>query len=236
MKDLLRRILFIDIETVRLTESYDALDERLQKAWERKAGWLTKEDPKSPEEVYLDKAGIYAEFGRVVVIGLGILHPTEDGWKLRTKALFQENEHSLLTEFSNILTRMNQDELMLCAHNGKEFDFPYLSRRMRINRISLPQTLDIAGKKPWEIQHLDTMEMWKFGDFKHYTSLELLSALFGIDSSKDDLDGSGVGKAFYEDNDPEKIMEYCLRDVEVTARLLMHLKGWHDTKITVERR
>jgi DNA polymerase elongation subunit (family B) len=234
MKSILRKILFIDIETVRLKDHYDEMDDRLKASWERKAVYLGKDLQKTPEEIYHERAGIFAEFGRIVVIGMGFLHETPDGWKLRTKALYHEDEHQLLNDFVEVLARMNQDELMLCAHNGKEFDFPYLSRRMRINRIPLPQALDISGKKPWEIQHLDTMEMWKFGDFRHYTSLDLLAALFGVESSKVVMDGADVGHTFYEDKDPEKIMTYCLKDVEVTARIFMHLKGWHDIDITLE--
>ncbi len=208
MKSILRKILFIDIETVRLKDHYDEMDDRLKASWERKAVYLGKDLQKTPEEIYHERAG--------------------------TKALYHEDEHQLLNDFVEVLARMNQDELMLCAHNGKEFDFPYLSRRMRINRIPLPQALDISGKKPWEIQHLDTMEMWKFGDFRHYTSLDLLAALFGVESSKVVMDGADVGHTFYEDKDPEKIMTYCLKDVEVTARIFMHLKGWHDIDITLE--
>ncbi len=236
MKEYLRNILFIDIETVRVTDSFDQLDNRMQEAWIKKSAWMTRDSDLTPAEAFTGKASIYAEFGRVVVIGMGLLHRQNDEWILRQKAIYHEDERQLLEEFREVLSRMNQDELMLCAHNGKEFDFPYLSRRMRINRIPLPAALDIAGKKPWEIQHLDTMELWKFGEYKHYTSLDLLAALFGIESSKSDMDGSEVGKTFYKENDPERIMTYCLKDVEVTARLFLHLKGWHDLSFRVNRK
>ncbi len=236
MKELLRNILFIDIETVRLTRSFDELDERMKEAWKKKSSWLTRENDKTPEEAYHDRAAIHAEFGRVVVIGMGIIHEADGEWVLRTKALYDEDEAKLLQSFKDVLGRTKQDDLMLCAHNGKEFDFPYLSRRMRINRIPLSRALDISGKKPWEIQHLDTMEMWKFGDFRHYTSLDLLATLFNIESSKAEMDGSEVGETFYTEKNPEKIMDYCLRDVEVTARLFLHLKGWHDVSCRVERK
>jgi len=236
MKELLRNILFVDIETVRLTRSFEELDDRMQAAWIKKSAWLSRDNDKSPEQTYNDRAAIHAEFGRVVVIGMGIIHEVDGEWVLRTKALYDEDETRLLQSFREVLGRTKQDELMLCAHNGKEFDFPYLSRRMRINRIPLSRALDISGKKPWEIQHLDTMEMWKFGDFRHYTSLDLLATLFNIESSKTDMDGSEVGETFYTEKDPEKIMDYCLRDVEVTARLFLHLKGWHDVSIRVERK
>ncbi len=236
MKEYLRNILFVDIETVRLTEEFDQLDDRLREAWIKKAAWMQRDDDRSAGELYEDRGGIYAEFGRVVVIGMGILHEKGGEWILRTKSLFHPDEKVVLRAFSEVLSRTNQDELMLCAHNGKEFDFPYLSRRMRINHIPLPQALDIAGKKPWEIQHLDTMEMWKFGDFRHLTSLDLLAALFNIESSKTVMDGSEVGKTFYIERDHEKIQEYCLRDVEVTARLFLHLKGWHELTFRTDRK
>lgn len=236
MKEILRNILFIDIETVRTTERLDELAPRLQEAWQKKAAWLGREDGRSAEELFEERAGIYAEFGRVVVIGMGILHESEGEWVLRTKALSGDNEAQVLGAFNDVLARTNQDDLMLCAHNGKEFDFPYLSRRMRINQIPLPHALNISGKKPWEIQHIDTMEMWKFGDYRHYTSLDLLAALFNIESSKTVMDGSEVGKTFYTDRDLERIADYCLRDVEVTARLFLHLKGWHGLTFRVERK
>ncbi|WP_343034264.1 3'-5' exonuclease [Fulvivirga lutimaris] len=220
----IKNILFLDIETVGQTTDYQGLDERLKKQWARKASFLKKEEDISDEQLFLDRAGIYAEFGKVVVIGLGYFHIEGEEVQLRTKALSGDDEKELLLEFKHLLSKMAPD-VRLCAHNGKEFDFPYLSRRMLINGIALPTALNLSGKKPWEVNHLDTMDMWKFGDWKNYTSLDLLATIFGIESSKTDMDGSMVNTVYHEQKDLNKIAKYCLQDVVVTAKLYTKLQS-----------
>lgn len=224
MNTALKNILFLDIETVGQSFDYDQLDDRLKTQWARKAAFLKKDTDQSDESLYLDRAGIYAEFGKVVVIGMAFFHEENDTLQLRTKTLSNDNEEVLLEQFKSILNKMSPD-LKLCAHNGKEFDFPYLSRRMLINGIALPDILNLSGKKPWEVNHLDTMEMWKFGDWKHYTSLDLLAAIFQITSSKTDMDGSMVNSTYHAEKNLNKIAEYCIRDVIVTAQLYAKLKS-----------
>ena len=155
----------------------------MQKLWSKKADNLQKngnDQPLTAEEIY-QRAGIYAEFGKIICISTGFF-----GQDLfRIKSFYGDNETELLQNFADLLNKyFNQSFHILCAHNGKEFDFPYISRRMIINRIPLPAILDTAGRKPWEVNHLDTMELWKFGDYKSYTSLELLSAILNISYSK----------------------------------------------------
>ncbi|MEQ8244112.1 3'-5' exonuclease [Fulvivirga sp.] len=220
----IKNILFLDIETVGQTTDYQSLDERLKNQWARKASFLKKEEGITDEQLFLDRAGIYAEFGKVVVIGLGYFHAEGEEVQLRTKALSGDDEKELLLEFKQLLSKMAPD-IRLCAHNGKEFDFPYLSRRMLINGIALPTALNLSGKKPWEVNHLDTMDMWKFGDWKNYTSLDLLAAIFGIESSKTDMDGSMVNTVYHEQKDLNKIAKYCLQDVVVTAKLYTKLQS-----------
>lgn len=222
-KDL-KDILFLDIETVSQSYDYDSLDERIKKQWARKAAFLKKDENQTDEDLFLERSGIYAEFGKIIVIGLGFFHQKGDQLQFRTKALQNDNELGLLEEFRSIITKMTPD-LRLCGHNGREFDFPYLSRRMLINDLSLPDALNLSGKKPWEINHLDTMDMWKFGDWKHYTSLDLLAAIFRIESSKSGMDGSMVNQVYHKDNDLNKIADYCIRDVVVTAKLYAKLKS-----------
>ena len=229
----LKNILFLDIETVSASDSFKALDERFKTLWSRKASFLKKEENITEEQFYFQRAGIYAEFGKIISIGIGIFSFENDQIQLRLKSLYNDDEHKLLTDFRDILTKIKSDNLKLCAHNGKEFDFPYLSRRMLINGISLPDALDLAGKKPWEINHIDTMDMWKFGDWKHYTSLDLLAGIFNIESSKTDMNGSDVNRVYYEDKDLRKIADYCLQDVEVTARLYLKLKNIQAESIEV---
>ncbi|MBL6446192.1 3'-5' exonuclease [Fulvivirga sp. 29W222] len=224
MKEL-KDILFLDIETVSISETFEELSERMKTLWSRKASFLKREEGLTEDEFYFQRAGIYAEFGKVVSIGIGFFHAEEERLELRLKGLYNEDEKALLEHFNVVLGKMRSDNLKLCAHNGREFDFPYLSRRMLINGISLPSVLDLAGKKPWEINHIDTMDMWKFGDWKHYTSLDLLAAIFNIESSKTDMNGSDVNRVYYKDRKLEKIADYCLQDVAVTAQLYLKLKN-----------
>ncbi len=224
-------ILFIDIETVSETCNYDELSERIKTQWARKSAFLKNDSNKSAEELYHDRAAIYAEFGRIITIGLGYFTSNEEGeLTLRLTSIAGHGEKQLLQDFLDLLSKFNQDKLQLCGHNGKEFDFPYMCRRLLVNGFKLPYVLNTSGKRPWEVNHLDTMEMWKFGDWKHYTSLDLLASIFGIESSKGSIDGSQVGKTYYEENDLDKIAKYCMRDVAVTAQLYLKLKSQEGIK------
>ena len=222
----LRNLLILDIETVALTKEYQKLNADLRKHWERKSSFLRNEDELTSEELFSEKAGIYAEFGKVITVAFGIFHDLPDGsLALRVKSVTGHDEAALLKEIKDLLeTIFDPENLRLCAHNGKEFDFPYLSRRMLINGIKLPYVLDNSGKKPWEVNFLDTMEMWKFGDRKNFTSLDLLTTIFNIPSSKSDIDGSMVNKVYYEEeNGLERIQKYCQGDVVATAQLFLKI-------------
>ena len=186
---------------------------------DKKSSFFKDSEDYSPSELY-DRAGIYSEFGRIICIAVGYFHEDE----LRIKAFSHHNEKSLLEEFNMlVMEHFNLKGTQLCAHNGKEFDFPYIARRMIINGITLPLPFQLSGKKPWQINHIDTMELWKFGDYKHFTSLDLLAEILGIESSKSDIDGSMVNEVFYRDNDLERITEYCKRDVSVLAQVYLKL-------------
>lgn len=222
----LRDILFLDIETVANTFEYDSLDERMKVQWSRKAGFLKRGSDQTDEAVYRDRAGIYAEFGKIVCIAVAKFVETENGeLALRTKAYYGHDEKELLQSFKLMVEKMDPNALKLCAHNGKEFDYPYLCRRMLINGTGLPVALNLMGRKSWDIPHLDTMEMWKFGDYKHYTSLDLLAAIFDIPTSKGDLEGSQVNEVYHRQEGLIRIKEYCVRDVVVLAKLFLKLKG-----------
>ncbi len=214
------QILFLDIETVPQFQFYNDLKDSWKNLWAKKSAYFLKED-EAPADVW-KKAGIYAEFGKIICISVGFI--TEE--KLRLKSFYGNDERKLLHEFRELTIKyFNKNDKYLCAHNGKEFDYPYIARRMLINGISLPKILDLAGKKPWEIKHLDTLELWKFGDYKHYTSLELLTEIFNIPTPKDDIDGSMVSKVFYEDNDIERIVKYCEKDVVAVVQLFLRYKN-----------
>jgi uncharacterized protein YprB with RNaseH-like and TPR domain len=219
------KILFFDIETVPLCYRFSDLDQRGQFLWDKKTKFLQERDDLSAEEVY-EKAGIYAEFGKVVCISVGFVLQKAGESQVRLKSIAGKDEKALLLEFINLLNSYyNSDQYLFCAHNGKEFDIPFLSRRILINGLKLPHLLNIAGKKPWEIKHLDTMELWKFGDYKHYTSLDLLTYIFKIPTPKEDMDGSQVASVYYEEEDLDRIIHYCEKDVVATIQLFRRYQG-----------
>lgn len=228
----LEHILFLDIETVAGAKCYDDLPERMQQLWAKKASSLKpSRDDLSAGKFYEEKAGIYAEFGKIVSIALGYFKRDDGELQLRIKDISLHDEKALLEEFKSLIESSfakgipsdNFKTLRLCAHNGKEFDFPYIARRMIVNGIKLPDCLNLAGKKPWEIPHIDTMDFWKFGDYKNFTSLDLLAAILDTPTSKDDIDGSQVNKVYYRENDLERIGRYCKKDVEVLAQVYLKL-------------
>ncbi len=224
MLDNLRldHVLFLDIETVPAFPGFEKLPDGTKKLWEKKAELLMRNDPETTADKLYARAGIYAEFGKIVCISCGFVN----GKEFRIKSFYGDDEQILLEEFAHMLNKhYDTDRYLLCAHNGKEFDFPYIARRMLINSIKLPRILDSAGKKPWEVRHLDTMELWKFGDYKHFTSLELLASVFNIPTPKDDIDGSMVGHVYWEEKDLERIVTYCQKDVITIAQLLRRYMG-----------
>lgn len=222
----LRDILFLDIETVGASESFSSLGERFKTLWARKAAFLKREEGQTTDDLFELRAGIYAEFGKVIVIAVGKYFDTENGeLGFKTKYFAAEDEKELLTNFRIMLEKLDPVNTRLCAHNGKEFDFPYLCRRMLINGMLPPALLNQTGRKPWDVTHLDTMDMWKFGDYKNYTSLDLLAALFNIETSKGVMDGSMVNEVFYKEKDLKKIAEYCVGDVVAIGQIYLKLKG-----------
>jgi len=221
----IKNVLFLDIETVPVKESFEDLDPTFQKLWEEKTTWQRKEEY-TPSEFYKMKAGVMAEFAKIICISVGYLFTEKGENHFRIKSFYGDEEGQILSDFNSLLnTEFNKKQHQLCAHNGKEFDFPFIARRALINELKLPKLLDIAGKKPWEINHLDTMELWKFGDYKHYTSIKLLAALFDIPTPKDDIDGSQVAKVYWEEKDLERIKIYCQKDTLTVAQLLLKYKG-----------
>ncbi len=227
-KLILKNILFLDIETVSSVEKFEQLSPRMQDLWTKKSQKLKNEAELNAADMFFERAAIYAEFGKIIAIGVGgvYLHNETNETCLKVKSLFADSEKELLNIFAQLIHNHSaKDNLILCAHNGREFDFPYLCRRLLINGIKLPDVLNISAKKPWEVLHIDTLEFWKFGDYKNYTSLDLLSAVFDIPSSKSDIDGSQVNKTFYKDNDLEKIARYCKEDVVVLVQLYLKLNG-----------
>lgn len=213
-------VLFLDIETVPQAPSLGAIDPSLQTLWDKKSKLFRSPD-QTPDEAW-GRAGIYSEFGRIICISVGFFSE-KNPFAFRLKSFQGDDEKALLREFSDMLIKFTRSkkEAQLCAHNGKEFDFPFIARRMIINRLIIPEILNNAGKKPWEVKLLDTMDLWKFGDYKNYTSLDLLTSVLGIPTPKDDIDGSMVAKVYYEEKDLPRIVRYCEKDVLAIARVLL---------------
>jgi predicted PolB exonuclease-like 3'-5' exonuclease len=216
----LHNLMVLDIETVPQYCTFDQVPEHIQKLWDLKTQYNRKE---ATAGEFYDRAGIWAEFGKIICISVGIFTKGKNTG-LRVKSFFSGDEKELLIKFADLL-HSQPSSLILCAHNGKEFDFPYICRRMLINGIIIPPQLEMSGKKPWEINHLDTMELWKFGDYKNFTSLSLLAAIFNIPTPKDDIDGSQVGHVYWVENDLKRIAVYCQKDVVATAQLIRRYRG-----------
>lgn len=215
-------ILFLDIETVSQYETYNHLPEDWKELWSLKAQMLLRNKETETTETIYERAGIYAEFGKIVCISCGCLQGQGEDKKLIIKSFCNTDEKKLLKEFADMLNRWATDnQKFLCAHNGKEFDYPYICRRMVINGVSIPEVMQIAGRKPWDVRHLDTMEFWKFGDYKSYTSLKLLAKVLDIPSPKDDIDGSQVNTVYWMEKDLDRIVTYCQKDVLTLAQVLL---------------
>ena len=218
----LNNILFLDIETVPQQEHYNDLDDEMKELWQHKTQYQRKEDY-TPEDFY-ERAGIWAEFGKIVCLSVGYFVNKGDIRNFRVTSFFGE-EKKILKDFASLLNdHFNLTQHVLCGHNAKEFDIPFIARRMIINQMAIPNKLNLFGKKPWEISHLDTLELWKFGDYKHFTSLKLLTKILDIPSSKGDIDGSQVAKVYYVDKDIDRIVTYCEKDVIAVAQIFLRLR------------
>jgi uncharacterized protein YprB with RNaseH-like and TPR domain len=233
--NLINNILFLDIETVPQYDCYGSLPDEWKALWDTKAAYMVRNREGETTESVYNRAGIYAEFGKIICISCGYIAGGGTNKKLVLKSFFGDDEKKLLAEFCQVLvgwSKDNHETKLLCAHNGKEFDFPYLVRRMIINRITVPSILNVQGKKPWEVKHLDTMELWRFGDMKSFTSLNLLAGVLGIPSPKDDINGSMVWELYWTPKTPaekeqamQRIVTYCQKDVLTVAQVYLRLSG-----------
>ncbi len=219
-----QHILFLDIETVPETENFADLSAKKQILFAKKTEYQRKENFTAKE--FYSRAGIWAEFGKIVCISVGFFSSYEKERCFRVKSFYHKKEKVLLEKFKTLLEEhFSKDKHLLCAHNGKEFDFPFIARRMIINHIKLPKKLNLFGKKPWEVAHIDTLELWKFGDYKHYTSLNLLTEILNIPSPKEDIDGSQVAKVYYQEKDIKRIVNYCEKDTIAVVQLLLRFSN-----------
>ena len=228
----LQQIMFIDIETVPQTAAFDDLSNEMQHLWEDKFLLLKKRMPEKYEEIstaaegFETTAGIYAEFGRIVCISVGFIFFREKEMFFRTKSFAGDDERQILMDFCELINNFfTTPDHNFCGHNIKEFDIPYICRRILILGLPMPKSLLINNKKPWELNFIDTMDYWKFGDYKNFTSLKLLTAVFGIPTPKDDIDGSQVAEVFYKENNIARISTYCQKDVLATAQIWLKMNG-----------
>ncbi len=233
----LQQVLFIDIETATLTSEFSLLSQGMQEQWVKKSKQLQSRvaDESEPSLFYEEKAGIFAEFGRVVCVGLGCYQKEGNEWKFLLKSIYGNDEKVLLNKLVESIEKFYSQHKIVkfCGHNIKEFDIPFLCRRMIINGIALPKSMQLTSLKPWEIPHIDTLELWRFGDYKHYITLALLAETLGIPSPKDDIDGSMVSEVFWKENNLKRITDYCLKDVYTTAKIFTRLKGIDITETEV---
>lgn len=222
---MLANLLLLDIETVPEFSSFSHLDENWQQLWLQKIA-KTVPETVSGEESYAQKAGVMAEFAKIICISTAFFYQENNVWKLKIKSIYGHNEAEILSEFVALCNRVNNihKDFQFAGHNIKEFDIPFICRRLLINNLSLPDYLQLSDKKPWETKMVDTLSWWKFGDFKHYTSLHLLANVLGIPTSKTDIDGSKVQQVYYQEKDLPKIVAYCERDVVVTANIILKFK------------
>ena len=224
LKVNLTDILFLDIETVPQKEHWEELPESSQELYAKKTAYQRKDE--IPPEDFYERAGIWAEFGKIICISVAYLNEQKDKTVVRVTSFSGDDEKQILLDFKALLEgHFNKASHLLCAHNGKEFDFPYIARRMIIHGITLPSKLNLFGKKPWEVPHLDTMELWKFGDYKHFTSLQLLASILDVPSPKDDIDGSDVARVYYKEKDLGRIVEYCEKDTITLVQLLLRFNN-----------
>jgi uncharacterized protein YprB with RNaseH-like and TPR domain len=228
IEQVTERILFLDVETVCMTETYDELSDRMKHLWGKKSYKFQEGDKTAlPEDLYFEKAAIQAEFGKIICISCGYLQLENNELQIKTKSFYGHDEYIILTDFAKMLDQFfSKKDRKVCTHNGREFDIPYIGRRMLVNRIPLPQVLDIQGKKSWQVDFIiDTQELWKFGDMKAFTSLDLLAAIFNIPSPKDDIDGSQVSTVYWKQGNLERIKTYCEKDVLTTAQVFLSMNG-----------
>lgn len=220
----LKNALFLDIETVPSVESFSKLNERQKKLWEARSSHFRKEG-EDASDVW-SRAGLYAEFGKIICISAGIFSSLAEPRRFRIKSFYGDDEIKIIRDFAELIRNFRKgQDLRLCAHNGKEFDFPFIARRTIILGEPLPAVLNIAGKKPWELNFVDTLELWKFGEFRNFTSLALLAEILGVSNPKDDLDGSQVAQVYYGEKNLDRIARYCEKDVLALAQVLLRLRS-----------
>ena len=222
----LENLLLIDIETVSEKSTFDELNEDWQILWQEKVQRTLPEDV-TAAEFYPQRAAVMAEFAKVICISVGYFKREGKTFHLRVKSFYGDDEKILLQDFIAALQKMeaNNNKWSFTGHNIKEFDIPFICRRLLINDIAIPPFLDFQNMKPWETNMVDTFQYWRFGDYKHYTSLKLLAAALNVPSPKDDIDGSMVGDVYFKEKNLERIVTYCQKDVVTTGNIILRFKN-----------
>lgn len=223
---VLENLFLLDIETVSGSQHYHLLNDEWKELWTEKVFKSLPPDINA-EQYYPMRAAILAEFAKVICISIGYFKKENNELQLRIKSFHSETEQEVLGGFITALQQLHAKNArwVFTGHNIKEFDIPFLCRRMLVNNIEIPRYFDFQNMKPWETPVLDTLHLWRFGDYKHYTSLKLLAAALGVPSPKDDIDGSKVGEVFWTEKDLARIALYCQKDVATVANVILRFKN-----------
>ena len=229
IKEDIHKLLFVDIETVGVDEDLDSLhhtNPKLSKVWEE-TGWdyfkrkYSEDSELSSNQMFVKRAALLPEFGKIVCISVGFIVPSGET-KLDS---FYGDEKNILISTSELLNRVDKLGFVICGHNVKNFDLPYIAKRMLINNIPVPKILPNYTIKPWESRVLDTKEVWGFNSFGGLSSLNLVCTSLGLETSKEgEVNGSNMHKYYYDSNNIEKIKNYCEEDVKCTINLVKKLK------------
>jgi uncharacterized protein YprB with RNaseH-like and TPR domain len=222
----LEDLFLLDIETVSSVPDFNLLTDEWKNLWAEKISKSLPPDV-TAEEYYPKRAAILAEFAKVICISTGYFKKEGNEWQLRIKSFYSENERDVLDGFTKTIQQLQtrNSKWIFCGHNIKEFDFPFLWRRMIVNNFVIPSFIDFQNLKPWETPILDTLHLWRFGDYKHYTSLKLLSSTLGIPSPKDDIDGTKVGEVYWVEKDLNRIVSYCEKDVVTVGNVILRFRN-----------
>lgn len=223
---VLENLILIDIETVPQHPDFDLLNEEWKQLWQEKTQ-RSLPDFTTPAEFYPQRAGVMAEFAKIICISMGYFTKQGNALQLRLKSFYGDDEKVLLQSFVTVLNQVEtkNNKWSFAGHNIKEFDIPFICRRLLVNSLPIPAYLDFQNMKPWDTNMVDTFQYWRFGDYKNYTSLKLLAAAMGVPSPKDDIDGSMVADVYWKEKNLERIVTYCLKDVVTTGNIILRFKN-----------
>lgn len=226
------KILFLDIETVGISEDYDTCESdnpEIAQQFSKYFDWFQK---RFPEDANVDidaknfmfrrRTALVPEFAKIVCVSVSFVTDKGD---IKSQTFSGDDEKKVLLDSQTLLERCGKLGFYLCGHNLKNFDIPMLAKRMVINGLLPPSILPSYDTKPWEIKAIDTKEIWQFGSYTSIGSLDLMCTCLDIPSPKDgEITGEKVHDAYWNDGKLKEIAEYCERDVKVLVDVIKKLK------------